>query len=58
MIPHDKFPWLSHRTLHEVDETDWLRRKRRIKLLGFNGANQARLQALEARAAEPPPVVA
>jgi hypothetical protein len=51
MIVHDRFPFLSHRTLEEVAETEELRRQRR----NLNWSRISRLHALEARSAEIPP---
>lgn len=46
------FPWLSHRSLAEVHETETLRARKRSGER-WNGNASARLQALEARARYP-----
>ena len=51
MIPHDTYPWQSHRTIREVAETETLRERRKNGTLPDHG--KQRLQALEARAVEP-----
>ncbi len=64
MIWRDTFPWLSHRTIEEVEETLALREMRAVRnsrQWGTSG-HRERLQALEQRACEPdqdpPPAVA
>lgn len=59
MIPNDKFPWKSHRSLAEVDETVRLLEKRRNvdkhDWYGRYASSSFRLSALLARAVECPP---
>ncbi len=50
MMHGDRFPWLSHRSLAEVYETEQWREKRRAG----KWYDSPRLRALEARACEPP----
>jgi hypothetical protein len=50
VIYHDRFPWLSHRTIAEVAETETLRKRRAA---GTLPRCNDRLRVLEARAAEP-----
>lgn len=53
-LVENRFPFLSHRTLAEVDETEKLRAPKAADRHKFiNSARAPRLQALEARAYEP-----
>ena len=53
MIPGDFFPWQTHRTIAEVEETEVLRRQSTLAPFSMRTDTWRRLRELEARAVEP-----
>lgn len=55
MIVHDRFPWLSHLSLAEIEERDWLRERKSKRLLRVDTSPAWRLRVYEARSVVIPP---